>query len=80
LVFELTSRLRNRQNKKAVKLMINTSAALSFGELLAYGEWELLSVFARYVVVNIVGVLPLLSSSLVRLMSHNCKLQLFRSR
>jgi hypothetical protein len=36
------------QNVKATKLLLGTSMALSFGELVAYGEWELLTVFARY--------------------------------
>ena len=35
------------QNTKAVKLMLKTSSSLSLGMLLAYGEWEVLTVFAK---------------------------------
>lgn len=35
-------------NTKATRLLLSTSIALSLGELLAYGEWEILTIFASY--------------------------------
>jgi hypothetical protein len=31
--------------------MMKTSTAVSLGFLLAYGEWEILTIFAKYVIV-----------------------------
>lgn len=33
-------------NKEAMKQLVKTAIPLSFGNLLAYGEWELLTIFA----------------------------------
>lgn len=64
----LMQRLLNCQNPRATKTLIGTACSLGVGEVLAYCEWQILTVFARSVSSSCCGMYSTCPSLAVQLL------------